>query len=266
LTIARNNMADITRQILVGQGYDPRDFALLGFGGGGGLFACDVARNLDIPTVVIPNHPAAFSAWGMLSADIIGTFARSYVASMSDIDPDLVTRLYNEMEAEASALMTEANVSTANVHVERTVEARYVGQGHEVEVEIDGIAFDDTFGSEIARRFDERHHIRFGHEMPSDRETVTFRLRAFGAMKKLEIREIASGSTDASLAIRARRKVFLAGEQRDCPVYDRSKLLAGNSFHGPAIVEEPAHITVIFPGDSLTVDAFGNLVISIGGK
>lgn len=266
LTIARNNMADITRQVLLGQGYDPRDFALLGFGGGGGLFACDVARNCDIPTVVIPNHPAAFSAWGMLSADIVGSFARSYVASVADLDAGVVAGLYDEMEAEARALLNDANVSADQVHTERSVEARYVGQGHEVEVPLDGLSFDQGLGQQMATRFDERHHQRFGHTMPNERETVTFRLRAFGAMKKLEIRSIPTGGESAGDALRSRRQVFLAGVRHDCPVYERQKLLAGNRIQGPAIIEEPAHVTVVFPGDTLRVDTFGNLIIQIGGK
>lgn len=203
LTVARNNMADVTRQVLVGQGYDPRDFSLLGFGGGGGLFACDVARNLDIPTVVIPNHPAAFSAWGMLSADIVGSFARSYVKSIAELDHTIVQALFAEMETEARALMQEAAVPVDRVMFERSVEARYEGQGHEVEVPMDGLGLDATLPETLARRFDERHHVRYGHEMPSGRETVTFRLRAFGEMQKLEMSEIESGSADSSAALKS---------------------------------------------------------------
>src|SRR5215211_3379748 len=265
LTVARNNMADVTRQVLVGQGYDPRDFALLGFGGGGGLFACDVARNLDIPTVVIPNHPAAFSAWGMLSADIVGSFARSYVKPIAVLDHTIVQTLFAEMETEARALMQEAAVPDDRVMFERSVEARYEGQGHEVEVPMDGLRLDATLPETLARRFDERHRVRYGHEMPSGRETVTFRLRAFGVMQKLEMSEIESGSADSSAALKERRSVHIAGSRQETGVYDRAELRAGNVIAGPAIVEEPAHVTVIFPGDTLRVDAYGNLVVTIGG-
>ena len=265
LTVARNNMADVTRQVLVGQGYDPRDFALLGFGGGGGLFACDVARNLDIPTVVIPNHPAAFSAWGMLSAGIVGSFARSHVQAIASIDPAAVQAHFAEMEAEARALMRGAAVPEEHVVFERSVEARYEGQGHEVDVPMDGLALDETLSETLARRFDERHALRFGHEMASARETVTFRLRAFGEMQTLAVREIAAGGEDASAALKERRSVHLAGARRECGVYDRGRLTAGNVIAGPAIVEEPAHVTAVFPGDTLRVDPFGNLIVTIGG-
>jgi N-methylhydantoinase A len=266
LTVARNNMADITRQVVVGQGHDPRDFAILGFGGGGGLFACDVARNLDIPTVIIPNHPAGFSAWGMLSADIIGSFARSYVRPMEGIDHTVVASLFAEMEAEAQVLMDEAAVPADAVTFERTVEARYEGQGHEVEVPLHGVVFDETLGKVMSDRFDDRHKVRYGHDLPAGRESVTFRLRAYGAMKKLQIQPIAAGSADASAALRETRSVRLAGARRETGIYERAKLVANNVITGPAIIEEPAHVTVIFPGDVLTVDAFGNMVVTIGSE
>ena len=264
LTIARNNMADITRQVVVGQGFDPRDFSLLGFGGGGGLFACDVARNLGIPKVVIPNHPAAFSAWGMLSADIVGTFARSHVRTFAELDPAVVQELFTEMESEAMELMQEARVPDGEVWFERSLEGRYEGQGHEVDVSMDGLQLDSTLAETLGLRFDERHTQRYGHAMQAPRESVTFRLRTYGGMPKLAVGEIESGSEDASAALLRHRSMHIAGERHESGIYDRSKLLANNVIHGPAIVEEPAHVTVLFPGDVLEVDNVGNLVITIG--
>jgi N-methylhydantoinase A len=161
--------------------------------------------------------------------------------------------------------MDEASVPMDRVRFERSVEARYMGQGHEVDVPLGGLAFDASLIETLAKRFDERHAVRYGHEMASGRETVTFRLRAFGTMPKLSITEIATGGEDATAALRETRSVHLAGERRECGVYDRTKLLAGNVIAGPAIIEEPAHVSVIFPGDTLRVDRFGNLVVTIGG-
>jgi N-methylhydantoinase A len=130
---------------------------------------------------------------------------------------------------------------------------------------MDGLRLDATLPESLARRFDERHHVRYGHEMPSGRETVTFRLRAFGEMQKLEMSQIEFGSDDASAALKEHRSVHIAGSRQGTGVYDRAELRAGNVIAGPAIVEEPAHVTVIYPGDSLRVDAYGNLVVTIGG-
>jgi N-methylhydantoinase A len=265
LTIARNNMANVTRQILVGQGYDPRDFALLSFGGGGGLFASEVARTLDIPTVIVPVHPAQFSAWGMLSADIVGSFARSLVKTIDgELSLAAIQALYTDMETEANELMREANIAADRVVFQRSVDVRYQGQGHEVETAIDGVAFDADFGSNLIERFDAAHEQRFGHRMESERQTVTYRLRAFGQMTKLRLTEVPAHEGDIDSALVRRRQVHLLGQSRDCGIYDRAKLGFGVVIAGPAIIEEPAHVTIVLPGDVLTVDHFGNLIITVG--
>jgi N-methylhydantoinase A len=180
LTVARNNMANVTRQTLVGQGHDPRDFSLLAFGGGGGLFASEVARTLDIPNVIIPRYPSVFSAWGMLSADIVGSFARSYLRQIPQVKINYVKGLFAAMESEALELTSEAGVVPENVTFHRSIDCRYTGQGHEVEVPLGELAIDDRLLKVLPELFDEVHEARFGHRMPSQRETVTYRLRVFG--------------------------------------------------------------------------------------
>lgn len=264
LTVARNNMANVTRQILVGEGYDPRDFAILAFGGGGGLFASEVARTLDIPTVIVPKFPSVFSAWGMLSADIIGSFARSYVRPLARVEPSTIVRLFEEMEQDARELMDDAGIPPDHVHVERSVDTRYEGQGHEVEIPLDGISLDDRFASAFEPRFHQLHAQRYGHEMPADPETVTFRLRAFGTIRKLDLPVSELASPEASAAIASERKLFVHGEWRTCPIYERDRLAPGNEMAGPALIEEPTHIAVLMPGDIATIDEFGNIRITVG--
>jgi N-methylhydantoinase A len=260
LTIAQTNMANVTRQILVGQGWDPRDFSLLAFGGGGGLFAAGVARALDIPRVVIPVHPAMFSAWGMLNADIIGAFARSYLRRLDEVDPEVVSRLFSEMQAEAAELMAEAGIPAEQVTLQRSVDARYEGQGHEVEVALGNTPIDARLGGAIEPLFDAAHELRFGHRMPNERETVTFRLRAFGTLDKLTLPTLPAGSEPAPVR---EREVVLGGDCRTCPIYDRTELGAAVELSGPAIVEEPSHITVLGVDDWLSVDNFGCLHIDV---
>jgi N-methylhydantoinase A len=264
LTVARNNMANVTRQTLVGQGHDPRDFALLAFGGGGGLFASEVARALDIPNVIIPRHPSVFSAWGMLSADIVGSFARSYLRQIPQIDVDYVKRLFAEMEAEALELTDEAGVPRDKVIFHRSIDCRYTGQGHEVEVPLGEIPVDENLMEILPELFDEVHEVRYGHKMPSRRETVTFRLRVFGSMHRLPLVEIGDGPESAQDALVSSTKVFVNRAWREAGIYDRSKLLAGATIVGPALVQEPSHVTVLMPGDVATVDTFGALRIAVG--
>jgi N-methylhydantoinase A len=264
LTVARNNMANITRQTLVGQGHDPRDFALLAFGGGGGLFASEVARALDIPNVIIPRHPSVFSAWGMLSADIVGSFARSYLRQVSQVDVSYVQRLFVEMESEALQLTDDAGVAREQVTFHRSIDCRYTGQGHEVEVPLGELSIDQTLIDVLPELLDEVHEARFGHRMPSNRETVTYRLRVFGTMHRLPLVEIDCGPGSASDALVATKQVFVNRRWQEAGIYDRAKLLAGAMIDGPALVQEPSHVTVLMPGDSATVDSFGALRIVVG--
>ncbi|MCA9860797.1 MAG: hydantoinase/oxoprolinase family protein, partial [Thermomicrobiales bacterium] len=266
LTVARNNMANVTRQTLVGQGHDPRDFALLAFGGGGGLFASEVARTLDIPNVIIPRHPSTFSAWGMLSADIVGSFARSYLRQMPQLDIDYVKRLFAEMESEAYGLTDEAGVARDQVTFHRSIDCRYTGQGHEVEVPLGEIAIDEKLVEILPELFDEVHEVRYGHKMPSKQETVTFRLRVFGSMHRLPLVEIEDGAESADDALVSTKQVFVNRAWRDAGIYDRSKLLAGATISGPALIQEPSHVTVLMPGDVATVDTFGALRIAVGNE
>ncbi len=266
LTVARNNMANVTRQTLVGQGHDPRDFALLAFGGGGGLFASEVARTLDIPQVIIPRHPAVFSAWGMLSADIVGSFARSYLKQIPQLDIDYVQRLFAEMESEALELTNEAGVPEANVVFHRSIDCRYTGQGHEVEVPLGELAIDQNLVDALPELFDEVHEVRYGHRMPSRRETVTFRLRVFGSIHRLPMAEIDNGADSAANARVATKQVFVNRAWREAGIYDRARLLAGATVAGPALVQEPSHVTVLMPGDVATVDKYGALRIAVGSE
>jgi N-methylhydantoinase A len=264
LTVARNNMANVTRQTLVGQGHDPRDFALLAFGGGGGLFASEVARALDIPNVVIPRHPSVFSAWGMLSADIVGSFARSYLKQIPQIDVDYVKRLFAEMEAEALELTGEAGVPEDKVRFHRSIDCRYTGQGHEVEVPLGELLIDERLADILPELFDEVHELRYGHRMPSRRETVTFRLRVYGSMHRLPLFEIDEGPDSAETALIGTKPIFVNRSWRDAGIFDRSRLLAGATVAGPALIQEPSHVTVLMPGDCAKVDPVGALRIMVG--
>lgn len=264
LTVARNNMANITRQTLVGQGHDPRDFALLAFGGGGGLFASEVARALDIPEVIIPRLPSVFSAWGMLSADIVGSFARSYLKQIPQLDIEYIKRLFAEMESEALQLTDDAGVPRENVTFQRSIDCRYTGQGHEVEVPLGDRPIDETLIETLPGLFDEVHEARFGHRMPSNRETVTYRLRVFGSMHRLPLVEIESGPDSAKDALVSTKKLFVNRAWQEAGIYDRSKLLAGAKVNGPALIQEPSHVTVLMPGDIAKVDAYGALRITVG--
>jgi N-methylhydantoinase A len=170
------------------------------------------------------------------------------------------------MEAEALELTSEAGVDPDNVTFHRSIDCRYTGQGHEVEVPLGELAIDDRLLEVLPELFDEVHEARFGHRMPSQRETVTYRLRVFGSMHRLPLVEIESGPDSANGALVSSKQVFVNRAWRDAGIYDRNKLLAGASVTGPALVQEPSHVSVLMPGDVATVDNFGALRISVGSE
>ncbi|MEZ4665697.1 MAG: hypothetical protein R2835_03470 [Thermomicrobiales bacterium] len=200
----------------------------------------------------------------MLSADIVGSFARSYLKQIPLLDLDYVGRLFAEMESEAYELTDEAGVPRGKVSFHRSIDCRYTGQGHEVEVPLGEIPIDDKLIDVLPELFDEVHEVRYGHKMPSKRETVTFRLRVFGSMHRLPLVEIEKGEESANDALTSTKQVFVNREWRDAGIYDRSRLLAGATIAGPALIQEPSHVTVLMPGDVATVDDFGALRIAVG--
>src|SRR5690606_8661179 len=218
LTVARSHMADLIRQMLVGQGHDPRSFAMLSYGGGGGLFATGVTAAMGIPRVIIPVNPSVFSAWGMLSADVIQAAAVSYISPISSLSADRINTLFAEMEQEVRGLLQHARIPEEDLVFVRSLDARYEGQGHEVEVTLPDGPYDEGIRDEIARRFDEAHEARYGHRIDSEREAVTFRLRGVGRLKGVALKRIPVGGASPDGAEKGRRRVFLEGRFLECPV------------------------------------------------
>jgi N-methylhydantoinase A len=264
LTVAQNRMAQTVRQILIGQGYDPRDFTLVTGGGGGGLFCAELARAVGVRRLLVPAHPSVFSAWGMLGADMVGNAAQTLVSTTDRLDREEVERVYGGMEKSLAALVATAGGPSGDLLYRRSVDTRYKGQGREVEVPLGASPLDGDLRTVIDERFDELHRARYGHLLDLLRETVTFRLQAVRSIQRLRLSAVEPGR-GAACALLPRRPVHLGGAIVDCPVYDRERLGAGDRLDGPAIIQEPTHTAVIAAGDRLEVDAFGNLRITIGG-
>lgn len=264
ITICKNNMTNAVREILVGEGYDPRDFIIVAYGGGGGIFAESVATDMNILKIVIPFSPGVFSAWGMLSTDFVHNFAQTHIAYTDELDFAGVTEIYNRMENEARDLLKHEEIPESDISIVRTVDMRYDGQGHYVEVSIpDGTLHDDV-KQIMNENFRRLHKAKYGHDLDALTETVNLRLKAIGKIKDVKIEKLKKGKLPPG-AVKEKRKVFLEGDFIDCPIYLRSLLLQGNHIDGPAIVEEPTHTTVITKDQSMDVDGFGNLLIKVGG-
>ncbi|MGH2380437.1 MAG: hydantoinase/oxoprolinase family protein [Candidatus Limnocylindria bacterium] len=257
-------MADQITEVATTRGYDVRDFALVAGGGAGPVHAAFIADLLHIPTVLIPPIAATYSAFGMFAMDVGRNYARSYITRADALDVSRVTGLYDEMEREAANGFAELGVSPEAVAFTRSADLRYVGQFHEVEVEVPLGELTPTTIQRAIDNFHEQHETLFTFNMHWQAvELLTFRLRATVPKAAFELHRIPAGSEDASGAIKRIRRAWFDDAELDVPVYDGELLRFSNRFAGPAIIEETTTTVVIPPRYGLAVDPLKNYVMSV---
>jgi len=267
LRIATTKMSHMVRWVTTERGLDAADFTLVAYGGAGPLHAAMVAGELRIAKVVIPRAPGHFSAYGMLVADLRRDFVNTWFNPLDEVSFAAVEQLYAEMEQRGRQAIAESGLALAGVTVQRAADMRYVGQEHAVTVELPQDLFQREDRAGIKQRFDAVHETRYGYSAPAEKaEIVSLRSAVTGLMRKPAFEHIPAGEADPpAAAFRGKRPVYFAeaGRHVDTPTYHRPALLGGNRIAGPALIEEHASTTVIHPGDVLTVDPYGDLVIEI---
>jgi N-methylhydantoinase A len=266
LAVARNNMTSATTEKLLREGFDPRDFSIMAFGGGGGLFAGHIARDMSILKVIIPNGPGVFCAGGILTMDIVHSYVRDFGRSLNTLEMQEISDIFQEMESEALKTLLTEGMSRDRVEFIRSLDIGYEFQPHCLETSVPGGALNDESKKMIADNFAFLHETRYGHRIEAPLITANIRLKAVGIIRHIPPSEIKQGKVIPSGALKPARKVFLEGNFVEAHIFEREHLLCGNVIEGPAIVEEPYHTTIVLPGQRLEVDKFGNLVILIGGK
>jgi N-methylhydantoinase A len=268
LQVATSAMANAVRHVTLERGLDPRDFTLVAYGGGGPLHAASVAKELSVRTIVIPQAPGHFSALGMLMADLRRDYVQTLFERMDDLEMVELEDQFKKLEGEGRQALEESGIPTDHVVFERAADMRYVGQEHAVAVRMPAHVGDESARAEIKRRFDDAHELRYSHSAPDESaDIVSLRVSAIGHLGKPQFPQVPQGEkTPPTNARRGVRIVIFEGLGAvEATVYDRSKLLHGNFIGGPAIIEEAASTTVVEPGDSVTVNAFGHLVMKLGG-
>ena len=268
LRVVTANMARAIRVISVQRGYDPRDYALVPFGGAGPLHASRLARELRISRVVVPETPGAQSALGLLMTDIKTDFMRTHIAPIAaDAGADL-EEVFRSLEEQAEEWFAEENIPATGQQIIRRIEMRYAGQNFELSLEVPAGATQSTAGMEqLAETFHQAHERVYGYRTEgAATEAVTFRIQAIGYAPKVQLHTSPHASGDPGDALIATRDIYFdaATGYQQCPVYDRALLKTGNRISGPAVIEQMDTTTVLLPGDSCTVDELRNLVIEIG--
>ena len=268
LRIAATAMSYAVKGVTTERGLDAAAFAMVAFGGAGPLHAAEVAREIGMKQIIIPQAPGHFSAFGMLFSDLRYDYVRTWPTPLSDAAFDAIEPVYREMEAQGRAAVAKAQVEAAEVVVARAADMRYVGQEHAVSVDLPLALFTNHDRDGIKAAFDATHALRYGTSAPKEpAEIVSLRATVTGVMSKPPLAHIAKGKAAPEAAAHTgSRPIYFAsaGGFVDTPSFARAALRAGNRIDGPAVVEEHASTTVLLPGDNLVVDDFGNLTITIG--
>jgi N-methylhydantoinase A len=265
-TTVNSLMADKMTEISTKRGYDVRDFALVVGGGAGPVHGAYLANLLEIPTVIIPRYAATYSAFGMLNMEVGKDFARSLISRRSLLDLERVNRLFAEMESEASQVLGEIGIAPRDTVLRRSMEMRYVGQFHEVEVfEVPSGKIGANELEEITAAFHRRHKALFTFDMRErEVEFLNVRLKATARQELLRLAEIPEAKGGAEKAVKRRRRALwnLQKGYEETAVYDGTKLACGHRLAGPAIIEEAATTVVIPASYVCAVDKVKNYILS----
>jgi len=255
--VALANAVGTIREITVERGLDPRDFSMVGYGGAGPMFVPLLARELNAQEVIIPQAPSVFSAYGMQMTNVMYDFSQTELVPLRDIERSALDDWFNALEQKAYTTLAREGFDASACRTERSVEMRYLGQEHTVEVpahNIDNIAA-------LEQRFAERHQRRYGHTMDDAAEAVHLRVRGIGETDKPTVSEFEqvthSGGPDESQMAYC----FATEEMVEFEVYNRDQLGVDQVIHGPAIVRQPTTTVVFHSNQTARIDDHGNLII-----
>jgi len=247
IKVANANMCQGIRVVSVERGHDPRDFVLLAFGGAGPLHACELAKELSIPKVLIPVYPGVFSALGMVVADI----KHEFVLTKKMRPEEDTHNVFEELEKKAVAVLRKEGVSEDDMVLQQFIDTRYTGQSYELRIPAEN----------AVQKFHDAHQKMYGYaDSSSPVEFVNFRVVGIGKQEKIQLKLIEK--TNGELKAKETRDVFFDDFVKTS-VYRREILKYKDTIKGPAIIEEMESTVLVPPGWRLTVDSYGNLLLEV---
>jgi N-methylhydantoinase A len=261
IRIVNENMVGALRLVSVEQGYDPRDFALIGFGGAGPLHANALARLVNSWPSIIPPGPGVLCAYGDATTRLRNEASQTYVTRVADTDDREIGRMLSDLHDQAAATLTDEGVSRAEQEVLYQIDIRYHGQGMKLTVDVTPEEFGRSGIRGITAKFDAEHEQLFTFALDAEHEIVGLRAVVQGAEKNFINPETTRGSADSSAARIQPTRLYADGAWREGHIYDRSKLKPGNRIEGPAIVTEMDSTSVILPDHVGIIDDVGNILI-----
>ena len=261
IEIANWNQSNAIRQMTIQRGIDPREFALLSFGGSGPAQSPAVMELIGMKACIVPPNPGNLSAFGLLAVDWRTDHIVTKVMHEDAIDLETVANIYAGLETDAAATLERDGIERSRIRLVREADVRYAGQSMEVRVPAPSGLLDSTFIDGLVAAFHAAHLKTFGYNYAGQQkvELVNFSVSGFGMIDRPSIPKLDIGADAAPK--RDSRPVFFAGAFRETPIYQRASLPAGFRLDGPAVVEEFGSTTVVFPGQRLEVDVHGILIV-----
>jgi N-methylhydantoinase A len=262
LTIANSNMARAIRSRTIEKGYDPREFSLVAFGGAGPLHAAEVADSLDIPEVLVPPYPGITSAGGLLTSDLKYDQMRTVFQLQGSVDAERLNRELDGLESELRGWLQRDGVADDDIEVVRSLDCRYVGQGYELRVTIDG-----AFTEQALDQFHVLHEREYGSAYGDPIEVVNARVTAIGRRPALAELPVTGGTLEEALVGESESHFRVDGELRPVPTrfYDRHLLPLDETIPGPAVIFHLDTTTVVPPSWNARADRSGNLILAKEG-
>ncbi|WP_293897671.1 hydantoinase/oxoprolinase family protein [Phenylobacterium sp.] len=262
IDIVNENMFGALRMISVQQGYDPRDFALMGFGGAGPLHVNAVAKLMGSWPAVSPVSPGVLCALGDATTRMRTETARSYSRRKSAASDAEVLATFGDMARQIQGELLADGVAEADISMTYEIDVRYHGQAFEVPMAVSLDGFADDGLTRLAAAFDEEHRRLFTFNMDAEHEFVNLRAVAMGQVQEIPALKIEAGDGDPIAAKLRDHEVWVDGGFRKAVIYDRARLRAGDRIPGPAIVTEMDSTTLVLPDCLALVDAFGTILIN----
>jgi N-methylhydantoinase A len=260
IEVATANMYAAFSNVLARHGLDPRDFALVAFGGAGPIEACFLAEEFHIPRVIVPPSPGTLCAQGAMMADVKSDYVKTVHRKLSSTSGKLLAAECAELSARAKRWLGEEAPAVSESTIAHSADLRYVGQAFQIEVPIDPAWLEEPDTDRLRAAFHDRHDRLYAHaDRAADVELIDLRATITGATPKPELKAVPTGRGPATPT--GRRPIHYRKQRYDAAVYHRRDLMAGQHVDGPAIIEQEDTTTLVPAGFRASVDAFGNLVI-----
>jgi N-methylhydantoinase A len=261
LDIVNENMLGALRLVTVQKGLDPRDFALVPFGGAGPLHGNAMAMLAGCYPVIVPPTPGVLSALGFLYSDVKNEFAQTFVRVVDEADPSQISDILTKLGRDARAWLREEGVDESRQRVSYESDVRYFRQGYEFSLELDPERVGAGALEDLARRFGLAHERIYGFRLEHPVELVNLRAVGIGTVQKISLPKFDKESPDPAAAVIEQHRAYFDGSFASVNVYDRARLRTGNRVRGPAIIVQMDATTVIHPNHTGEVDEYLNILI-----